>query len=169
MLQVTTIISGEKYPTISMIAPMKHKLIQALKVPTTPPVLCTAAKEMVNDLSQRYNDPEVRNFLHEATFTDPRFKELTFLSERERRTVMTLVQDRAEDMCAECDDSDSDIQGVDEQPPTTVKKGSLLDEFFGESYASARDSNITVSSKISREIDAYSMEMSAPLNSCPIG
>ncbi|XP_078786655.1 uncharacterized protein LOC144983624 [Oryzias latipes] len=71
----TLCVSGEKNSTCGQIIPVLCKLEQHFIVKHEDTSFVTAIKEKVwGNLSERYQDNAVQDFLHEATAMDPRFK-----------------------------------------------------------------------------------------------
>ena len=85
----TETMSGEKYPTISMVIPLLHKLLNVtLKVHVDD--ACTKEiKEAISiDLCSRYQSTTVQKLLKVATYLDPWCKSLPFLSSTEKNFVV---------------------------------------------------------------------------------
>ena len=74
----TEIVGGEKYPTISIIAPLLHKFINIiLKEEENDSPITKEVKEAIRtDLTTRYQSDEIQVMLNMAMFLDPRFKSL---------------------------------------------------------------------------------------------
>lgn len=72
----TQIVSGEKYPTISLIKPLLRTLINHCIVDVSQDSsLIKSVKETVDkDLDKRYKQPRTQNILNITTIIDPRFK-----------------------------------------------------------------------------------------------
>ncbi|XP_018584685.1 zinc finger BED domain-containing protein 1-like [Scleropages formosus] len=87
-----------KYPTISMVKPVLHMLLNTnLKVKESDLKEVGMVKEVIAKvLSTTYQEiPEIDMFLNVATFLDPRYKKLPFLSPFERSQVETRVVEEA--------------------------------------------------------------------------
>lgn len=86
----STIMCEEKQPTLSVIAPLKAKLLEQFSISEEDSTLVTEMKEvMANQLGERYVD--VQQVLHKASALDARFKKLPFLSEAERAATFQGV------------------------------------------------------------------------------
>lgn len=93
---VTTIMCDKKCPTISMIIPMKYRIIDNLCENPVDSKLTKEVKQVIrDDLNKRYSDSDVRDFLLLAAALDPRFKSLPMLSSEERESVFSNVELRA--------------------------------------------------------------------------
>lgn len=191
--QVTTIISGEQYPTVSLIAPLKHKLLEQLTQPSASLLIRSLKEEMVRDLENRYNTTAEVDFLNHCSFMDPRFKNMKFLSEGEKRYVIAGIKEEVVNVCCNNDritqtgagndnststsrpDDDSVVQAdkVNDHVMQPPSKKSLLDDFFGDSYNNATTKEAdqvteTLSMKISREVDFYCLEDTLNMSDCPL-
>ena len=84
--ELTTALSSETAVTVSLIAPSLHNLLcKALMIKEEDSEFAQQMKQvMKTDLSKRYQESNIKLFLHVASVLDPRFKKLFFLSEQER-------------------------------------------------------------------------------------
>ena len=91
----TETMSGEKYPTISMIIPLLHKLLNVtLKIHVDDDTCTKEIKEAIsNDLCSRYQSTTIQKLLKVATYLDPRCKSLPFLSNTEKNFVVEDLED----------------------------------------------------------------------------
>ncbi|XP_058906655.1 E3 SUMO-protein ligase ZBED1 [Kogia breviceps] len=126
--QVAEMLSASKFPTISMVKPLLHMLLSTtLNVKETDPKEISMAKEVIaKELSRTYQEaPEVDMFLNVATFLDPRYKRLPFLSAFERQQVESRVVEEAKGLLDKaregaCRAPEDQGYAVPEEPP--VKK-----------------------------------------------
>ncbi|XP_012619135.2 E3 SUMO-protein ligase ZBED1 [Microcebus murinus] len=96
--QVAEMLCASKYPTISMVKPLLHMLLNTtLNVKEADSKEISMAKEVIaKELSKTYQEtPEIDMFLNVATFLDPRYKRLPFLSAFERQQVENRVVEEA--------------------------------------------------------------------------
>ncbi|XP_057573825.1 E3 SUMO-protein ligase ZBED1 [Hippopotamus amphibius kiboko] len=96
--QVAEMLSASRHPTISMVKPLLHMLLNTtLNIKETDPKEISMAKEVIaKELSRTYQEtPEIDMFLNVATFLDPRYKRLPFLSAFERQQVENRVLEEA--------------------------------------------------------------------------
>lgn len=125
---VTNMITSCRYPTISMVRPVLHMLLNnTLKVKEGDLKEISMTKEVISKvLSSTYSQnsqlsQEISTFLNIATFLDPRYKKLPFLSTQERSKVEDNIIEEAkailEKQTAEraCLD---DFSLVSEEPPS---------------------------------------------------
>ena len=78
---VTTLLCTESAPSISMVLPLKTKIIQSMSPSEGDSTISRDVKDAIKaDLNGRYTDPlDLQNYLHRSTALDPRFKSLSHL------------------------------------------------------------------------------------------
>ncbi|XP_063306241.1 E3 SUMO-protein ligase ZBED1 [Pelobates fuscus] len=124
--QVAEMLSMSKFPTISMVKPLLHMLLNtSLNIKDTDLKEISMAKEVIaKGLSSTYQQtPEIDMFLNVATFLDPRYKKLPFLSAFERAQVEGRVIEEAKsllDRGKENYRADDKVFSMSDEPP--VKK-----------------------------------------------
>ncbi|XP_057692515.1 E3 SUMO-protein ligase ZBED1-like [Corythoichthys intestinalis] len=153
---VTTTMSEDHRPTLSMISPVKAKLKKNFEASEKDSVVIREMKQAFrNDLEKRYAGLD--DLFNTAAALDPRFKSLPFLSDHDsERTFMTILAEatalhsKATGIPAESDavqtdpcqsdpaheDTDITTEDVlkDDVPPCKKKKMSVLDQLFGEDF-----------------------------------
>ncbi|KAE8622315.1 hypothetical protein XENTR_v10005189 [Xenopus tropicalis] len=150
--QVAEMLSVSKYPTISMVKPLLHMLLNtSLNIKETDPKEISMAKEVIAKvLSSTYQQtPEIDMFLNVATFLDPRYKKLPFLSAFERAQVENRVIEEAKcfiDKGKENIKNEEKVFIISEEPPMkkmasstpppTSSINSMLAEIFCQSGSS---------------------------------
>ena len=93
----TTIMCEEKQPTLSVIAPLRAKLLLHYSNTEEDSGLIREMKgTMARELAQRYED--VQQVLHTASASDARFKTLPFLSEEEREAAFQSITYEASEL-----------------------------------------------------------------------
>jgi len=107
---ITSQISGEEYVTVSAIKPLLYNLMntikedqsaggeqQAWEILEQAQVVMwqTARKAILDDLSSRYQGSLVTMLLCSASFMDPRFKSLPFVSVDYKKEVHANVKQQA--------------------------------------------------------------------------
>ncbi|XP_037543305.1 E3 SUMO-protein ligase ZBED1-like [Nematolebias whitei] len=91
---VTTSMSEDKRPTLSMILPVKAKLKKNFEPSDEDSVLIREMKQAFkNDLEKRYTGLE--HLFHTAAALDPRFKSLPFLSNHDAERTFTSISAEA--------------------------------------------------------------------------
>ena len=74
------VLSGQRYPTLSCLAPILKDLRDKLAVKADDSnVLKTAKKAMMKDFDDRYQDGDVQLLMNKAAFLDPWFKNFLIL------------------------------------------------------------------------------------------
>ncbi|XP_053313333.1 E3 SUMO-protein ligase ZBED1 [Spea bombifrons] len=151
--QVAEMLSMSKYPTISMVKPLLHMLLNtSLNIKETDLKEVSMAKEVIaKALSSTYQQmPEIDMFLNVATFLDPRYKKLPFLSAFERAQVENRVIEEAKSLLDRSKDNfrvdHKDFSVSDEPPakkmvvsstpPPTSSINNMLAEIFCQSGTS---------------------------------
>lgn len=122
--QVAEMLSASKYPTISMVKPLLHMLLNTtLNIKENDLKEISMAKEVIaKELATTYqHTPEIDMFLNVATFLDPRYKKLPFLSAFERQQVENRVVEEAKSLLEKVKDnsfrSEEQFFAVSEEPP----------------------------------------------------
>uniref|UniRef100_A0A3P8P8X8 BED-type domain-containing protein n=1 Tax=Astatotilapia calliptera TaxID=8154 RepID=A0A3P8P8X8_ASTCA len=92
MQVVTTVMSEEKNPTLSLVAPLLAQLLHDTQDNIGDTALVRNIKQSISqDLKKRYASTVERNTLYTASALDPRFKTLPFLSLEERQETYARV------------------------------------------------------------------------------
>ncbi|XP_030252893.1 uncharacterized protein LOC115569104 isoform X2 [Sparus aurata] len=95
---VTTVLSDEQNPTVSLIVPLKHTIEQSmLPVEEDSTMVSMMKKAIFNNLSDRYTGPGDKHLL-DCTALDPRFRSLPHLTEDQRQDVFQRVKEKAVQM-----------------------------------------------------------------------
>ena len=96
---ITTIICDARQPTISMVIPMKNKIIASMKgIECDSELVRNVKSTMSQDVEKRYED--IQDFLLESTALDPRFHSLPMLDEHCQDDVVQKVTTTHEAMQA---------------------------------------------------------------------
>lgn len=123
--QVAEMLSASKHPTISMVKPLLHMLLSTtLSIKETDSKEISMAKEVIaKELAKTYQEtPEIDMFLNVATFLDPRYKKLPFLSAFEKQQVENRVVEEAKGLLDKVKDggyraAEDNMYGLPEEPP----------------------------------------------------
>ena len=113
IVEMTEVICGEKWVTLSIVKPLMYKLTaKHLVAKDSETVFIKTLKNAVlKDLQTRYTNLSVVDILDKACFLDPRFKSLSFYSEAERERVIRAVEEEVKLLASEVLREDSS------QPP----------------------------------------------------
>ena len=169
----TEIMSASKYSTVSMLRPFLIKLLNhTLKHDENDTSDLRAIKEAVaTDLCSRYSLRAVQTFLDTATYLDPRYKELPYLSEVEHNFIYEEVE---EEVCLLCQSAESvepsNNMNMTELPPskkqrsdTTTNTSALLGDVFIQKSAIQSPAE-----KARSEVRRYNLEEVPDLDTNPL-
>ncbi|XP_063049938.1 E3 SUMO-protein ligase ZBED1-like isoform X1 [Engraulis encrasicolus] len=161
---VTTLMSTETSPSVSMIMPLQSMVLKAMAQSADDSSAIKDAKAAISkDLQSRYSDPSLQDYLHRATALDPRFKSLPHLDEAcvdkiwgdLTIEVVNLEKQAQQGIEAQASTSSS---GAESGPPETSppsKKSAMAtvfaDFFTTEATASAKP----LSDVIKEEVTSY--------------
>nr|XP_055068182.1 E3 SUMO-protein ligase ZBED1-like [Misgurnus anguillicaudatus] len=110
MKDATTLMSEEKNPTVSLIAPLNAQLIQNMADTTGDSPLVREIKNAIKtDLMKRYNSEAEKKVLYTASALDPRFKGMPFLTEQEKLEIYRGVIVEAASLENECTPSRTEV------------------------------------------------------------
>ncbi|XP_004867373.1 zinc finger BED domain-containing protein 1 [Heterocephalus glaber] len=149
--QVAEVLSASRYPTVSMVKPLLHMLLTStLTAKDTDSKEISMAKEVIaRELAGAYREPpDVDMFLNVATFLDPRYKRLPFLSAFERQQVEKRVVEEAEALLEKAKDGSFEPQpppedrvcpaAVSEEPaakkPALAASSSIIHDMLAEIF-----------------------------------
>ncbi|XP_041734591.2 E3 SUMO-protein ligase ZBED1-like [Coregonus clupeaformis] len=147
---VADMITDCRYPTISMVRPVLHMLLNTtLKAKEGDAKEVGMAKEVISKvLSSTYpQTSEIATFLNVATFLDPRYKRLPFLSPHDRSQVESKVVEEAkailekqrnenvvtDELAPLSDEPPNKKQTLDKQFPSCSNAGNPLAVIFCQS------------------------------------
>ncbi|XP_059184196.1 E3 SUMO-protein ligase ZBED1-like [Centropristis striata] len=182
---VANMITSCRYPTISMVRPVLHMLLNTtLKIKEGDLKEISMFKEVISKvLSSTYSQntqlsQEISTFLNIATFLDPRYKKLPFLSTQERSKVESNIIEEAKAILEKqiverpCVD---DFSLVSEEPPSkkqaTLRASSAnqdnpLAAIFCQSDAD--QSHEELNAQVVEELSNYKSQRVLGLNEDPL-
>ncbi|XP_038673793.1 E3 SUMO-protein ligase ZBED1-like [Scyliorhinus canicula] len=150
--QATEMMGRSKYPIISLVKPLLHVLLNStLKVDDSDSQMLSAVKETIaKELSEMYRlSPELELFLHSATFLDPRYKKVPFLSAAQQKQVENKILEEATALLEKGNEGFTRAEGgfaleepplkkraVSVQPYSTGSINFMLAEIFGQAGSS---------------------------------
>ena len=114
--ELTDILSGEQYVTVSAIKPMIYLIkVKVLHVENTDTDLTKSLKQqIIEDLGQRYTDKEFNELLDIASVLDPRFQ-VKYLEEVD--DVLAVVKEEGASTVRETQVSHTSTDAVDDSVP----------------------------------------------------
>lgn len=179
MKTATQVMSEEKCPTLSVIAPLHALLLKEMtSLPEDSRVVKDTKDEIKKNLSTRYVNQ--KDMLYVASAIDPRFKALPFLNEEERDRTFSRLQTEAvcgmEEDAYNQDAAADEVDGVEEevkpQPPTPkqFKQSSALESLLGEAYRPQQEvgPQKTKAAEAEDEIKRYRARRPAGLQDNPL-
>ncbi|XP_014677757.1 PREDICTED: zinc finger BED domain-containing protein 1-like, partial [Priapulus caudatus] len=96
MKSITVILCDEASPTISLIHPLQHQILQTMTaVNNDSPMTINLKTAIRNDITKRYADPDVIALLLLCTCLDPRFRAFTHIDEGLRAEVYVTLRVKA--------------------------------------------------------------------------
>ncbi|XP_077375916.1 E3 SUMO-protein ligase ZBED1-like [Festucalex cinctus] len=192
---VTTTMSEDKQPTLSVISPVKAKLKKTFETTDNDTVVLREMKQaFMNDMEKRYSGLD--HLFHTAAALDPRFKSLPFLKDSDAERIFTSISEEATslhekataqpaekvtvqtdpcqtDPAHEVPDittdgpQSNDVPPTDYGPPSKKKKKSALDQLLGEDFK-VKTPVRAVIDKTSEEVRRYRDRESLPLKNNPL-
>ncbi|XP_053569453.1 E3 SUMO-protein ligase ZBED1-like isoform X2 [Bombina bombina] len=164
MKDATTLMSEERNPTVSLIAPLNAQLLQnTTDTMGDTPMIHEIKNAIKTDLLKRYSSEAEKKILYTASALDPRFKGLPFiLTEEERLEIYRGVTEEAASLEIECTstvtsrrtnvnevplpegketlEEESPIEEDQDNPsPPKRKSTSLLMTLLGQSFTDTED------------------------------
>ncbi|XP_069102207.1 E3 SUMO-protein ligase ZBED1-like [Argopecten irradians] len=93
MKDITAVLCDEKQPTVSLICPMKYKILKSMELVagTEFSVIRQLKVAIQQNMKSRYNNHEVEQFLLISSALDPRFKSLPQLDDIHRQELHDVI------------------------------------------------------------------------------
>ncbi|XP_040183654.1 E3 SUMO-protein ligase ZBED1-like [Rana temporaria] len=156
---VTTLLSTESSPSVSMILPLKTRILQSMAPGVEDSTITRDVKTAIReDLQPRYTSPPtLQDYLHRSTALDPRFKSLSHMDPALRqRTYSDLTTEIVSSLgTRDCDEGQAQAAeptGANLDSSSPPQKKSAMAE-FGETFASK--DNKTSADIIKEEVESY--------------
>ena len=67
----TTYLSASRYPTLSVLGPVLHKILKNLEEDSSSTAMSTVNRTIASDLQTGYQENEIRMLLNKASLLDP--------------------------------------------------------------------------------------------------
>ncbi|XP_023217520.1 zinc finger BED domain-containing protein 1-like isoform X1 [Centruroides sculpturatus] len=136
---LTTLLSGEMYPTMSSVVPLfrgLHHLLKNIKPET--PVGEKLKNELIITISRRFGFLETNKIVAKSTFLDPRYKKIGFGVPKNSDEAQTWINEEMSDLLRE-----SDIQIVKNQEQSTSTRSfstntNAVWEYFDDKVAQVK-------------------------------
>jgi len=155
--EITEVMGKEKRVSFSAVRLFLYKLldIHLIEKPTDSNIMKGIKQVVKSDLQDRYSDPDLMLLLNKACFLDPRFKSLSFLSEKDKKDVIISVEEEAAQM-APTSTTLSEVETSGDEPGPSKK--SKQDSKFLKLLEDVMDQptqNISPSDAAHKEIQKY--------------
>ena len=97
-VQITELMGAKKWVTLSEVRPLLYKIINKhlVDAPSDSRLKRVLKKAIPNDLKTCNTDPSAAALIDKACFHDPRLKTLPFLSEANRKEIISNIQEEAD-------------------------------------------------------------------------
>ena len=161
--RATVVLSGQEYPTLSLVLPVISGLCKALNEPPAAAASNTIKsfrQHLSRELRQKFEAlPTSTSSL--AAAVDPRFRSLSFLKDDDARLELkTEILQRIKAYAAESSQGCQDAS----EPPPLKKSKSALDELLGEADMTQHCSD----SLLEEELQLYFTERPVPTDRDPL-
>uniref|UniRef100_A0A3B1JJI0 Zinc finger BED domain-containing protein 1-like n=1 Tax=Astyanax mexicanus TaxID=7994 RepID=A0A3B1JJI0_ASTMX len=179
MKTITTLLSSEQQPTVSMILPLKHSILTAMKHSGTDSQIVKDVKSAIaTNIEGRYSNPSLQQFLNESTALDPRFKSLPHLDDPSRKEIFNNLAEKIIQRHPTQDPGQGTSQNPPEDPETAASsegsppaKRTTLSELFGDFYSTAPTTPTTPElwpDVVKEEIELYRMAKVISVDANPL-
>lgn len=174
---VANMFTSCRFPTISMVKPVLHMLLNTtLKSKEGDLKEINMIKEVVSKvLSDTYSQnsqpsQEIAMFLNIATFLDPRYKKLPFLSPQERAKVETNLIDEAKAILEKQTACLEDFSFVSEEPPNKKQASSTQENPLAAIFCQSDtdQGQEELHSQVLEELSNYKSQRVLGLNEDPL-
>ncbi|XP_055733418.1 uncharacterized protein LOC129820375 [Salvelinus fontinalis] len=155
-------LSTETAPSVSMILPLKTRILQSMAPSEEDSIITRDVKTAIRGPEPQI-PPNVQDYLHRSTALDPRFKSLSHLDPALRwktySELTTEIVATEEGQATEPTGADSEAS-----PP---QNNLTMKEFFGETFMS-KDTGKTFTNSIKEEVASYKAASSIPVDGAPL-
>ncbi|XP_035981398.1 zinc finger BED domain-containing protein 1-like [Fundulus heteroclitus] len=169
MKEATLVMSEDKQPTLSVIAPLLALLQDAFTPSLEDSAVVRDLKAAVkNNLGTRYDGQ--KDTLYAASVLDPRFKALPFLSASDQNDTFSRLQAEAATAARDQDGGNDTDKEAEDTLPKKPKKSSTLESLLGTVYSTTvKDQGLkTPAIRAEDEVRRYKAENPAGLNENPL-
>ncbi|KAL0202013.1 hypothetical protein M9458_000031 [Cirrhinus mrigala] len=168
MKMVATLLSTEQLPTVSMIMPLKHTILESMKVSDTDTTVVKDVKHgIVSDFINRYpeSDSILVQFFHMSTALDPHFKSLPFLDETMCSNIFNSLMEKILEYHPQ--QEQLDMAAISGDPPA---KKAPISELFGKLFPvePSTPTPKSPSQMVKEEVVCYRQVPTLPVESNPL-
>ena len=163
----TMIMSGSRYPTFSLMAPLLHKVLEVtLKDADDDSYLLKRIKKSIsNDLQSRYDSDDIKKHLRIAAFLDLRFKNLSpIIPALEHGHVYEITKAELLSLA----EGVSDDEPAEPNPEPPRRKKSNLSNFFSDVYQGKSKRRYNKLERVTAEVCRYKSEATIHIDEKPL-
>ena len=165
LVEFTDALSGEDYVTVSYVKPVLHLFessILAVQEDDTP--LTKSIKvSILDNLKEKFADPETNKLLDMASLMDPRFK-TTYIAEEKIEDIKLRAMAEMEKMLSDQGAAEATVSQPQEEPP----KKKTLGSFFKKATPCSASATPSQRGQIHTEMSTYLQSAAADSESDPL-
>ncbi|XP_035858465.1 zinc finger BED domain-containing protein 1-like [Sander lucioperca] len=162
MKDATHIMSEDSTPTLSVIAPLHAQLLHDTEAAgvaaADTPVIREIKLAIHDDLGKRYSSARDKRMLYSASFLDPRFKALPFLTEEDQLEIHANVVAEAAALERQVNSEEAEVESEtpqQEEGPAPKRKPSALVTLLGKTFTEVSVVPRSASSRAEEELKKY--------------
>ncbi|KAJ4930342.1 hypothetical protein JOQ06_019346, partial [Pogonophryne albipinna] len=146
---VTTILSTETAPSVSMILPLKTMILKSMEQNDEDTPTVRELKHAIREnLQKRYSDAGLQDFLHKCTALDPRFKTLPHL---DRASHLRIYEDL-----------------IIPEVLSRAENRSAIEELFSPLFKAGQSNQPDLKQQLKDEVSAYMAKECISIDSNPL-
>ncbi|XP_029931609.1 zinc finger BED domain-containing protein 1-like [Myripristis murdjan] len=173
---VTTIMSTETSPSVSMIIPLQKMILKSMTPSEEDSSTIKEAKAAITkNLEDRYRDPDLQDYLHRSTTLDPRFKSLPYLEEDSVKKIYSVVtreimeiEEQVRPREAQVASSSSTGEPEASEKSSPPQKKSAMAELFGELFTAEKATTKSLFQITEEEVMSYRLTGCIPADENPL-
>ncbi|KAK7147966.1 hypothetical protein R3I94_010481 [Phoxinus phoxinus] len=163
MKDATHIMSEDSTPTLSVIAPLHAQLLDDTETAgvaaADTPVIREIKLAIHDDLAKRYSSARDKRMLYSASFLDPRFKALPFLTEEDQLEIHANVIAEAAAPERQVNSEEAEVESEStpqqEEGPAPKRRPSALVTLLGKTFTEVSVVRRSASSRAEEELKKY--------------
>nr|XP_055049286.1 E3 SUMO-protein ligase ZBED1-like [Misgurnus anguillicaudatus] len=162
MKDATLIMSEDSTPTLSVVAPLHSQLLHdtdaAGVAAADTPVIREIKLAIHDDLAKRYSSARDKRMLYSASFLDPRFKALPFLTEDDQLDIHANVVSEAAALERQVNSEEAEVESEtpqQEEGPAPKRRPSALTTLLGKTFTEVSVVRRSSSSRAEEELKKY--------------
>ncbi|WAR31459.1 ZBED1-like protein [Mya arenaria] len=165
---ITTIMCDARHPTISLVLVFKNKITSAMVISENDSDLIKAMKGAIRqDMTKRYTQVEVEEFMWMCTALDPRFRSLPDLSNAATPSTSTATALPALPGMTDENANKVDLAIEVTTEPDQKRQKTGMEALLGDVYITHIEPGISTVECLYREVEKYRSEIASPLDTDP--